>query len=113
MNEQTKKILIIVGLVILFIGITDTKKTGWPTAGTSWGTTALIGGGVATAPWWAPALAAHPIGWIIGGGLLLLLFAGPGLISSWGNVFNPQPTIPIWVWIAGFAILLLMVLRKK
>lgn len=49
---------------------------------------------------------------ILGGAFLTPLIAG-NWADTIRDLFAPQPTIPSWVWIAGFGILLIMVLKKK
>ena len=50
-----------------------------------------------------------PWGLAIGGALLL----GPWLINNWINLFQPDPVIPSWIFIAGFIILALFVLKGQ
>lgn len=50
-----------------------------------------------------------PWGFAIG----TLLIAGPWVFSSWKDLFAPTPTIPTWVIIGAFAVLIMIIFKKK
>lgn len=53
----------------------------------------------------------------ITGAVTVLILGGmvlaPSFLGRIVDIFRPQPTIPVWVYAAGFLVLLLMVLRRK
>ena len=50
--------------------------------------------------------------WGLGIGAVLLL--GPMIWTNWANLFHPATqTIPSWIYIAGFGILAIYILKRK
>ena len=64
------------------------------------GLAATLGGITKLIPGWGLAIGAA-------------LVAGPWLVNNWINIFQPDPVIPTWVFIAGFIILALFVLKGQ
>jgi len=113
--QQYQKVWVLIGIALFILAINNdsTKKEVFPAAvlgGASWltgSTLPVIGTGVGAAtavawPWFGIPL-------IILSGLMFM----PNIIQNWGNLFNPQPTIPIWVWLGAGLILLVIVMKKK
>ena len=109
--EQHKKLIVIIGILLIISSnsinqSSSTKKESFPV---NYGTqAAAVGVAAATSPWW---IGIPYIGWIIGGAGLLLL--GPSIIDNWVNLFRPDPTIPSWIWIGAFLVILFLILKKK
>ena len=57
-------------------------------------------------------LLSGPTGWIIIG-VSSLLFLAPSIINKWADLFSPQPTIPGFVWIGAFMVIIFLILSKK
>ena len=117
-----KQFILIGGLVLLIVIINGESHPGcasgqlcaqkeWTVGGIS--PAALGIGAAASAPlWWSSLVAMGPWGWALLGVGGILVFA-PSLITTWANLFRPESTIPIWVYLVGFGILLMFVMRKK
>lgn len=58
--------------------------------------------------YWVPA----PQTVLIVFGIVLLLFGSSFLINSIGNLFRPKSTVPVGVYLVGFAILFMLAKRK-
>ena len=107
--KQHKKWIVILGLFLIINSgpinqsLSD-KKESFPVNYN----TAAIGVAAATSPWW---VGIPYIGWIIGG--VALLFLGPSIIDNWAGLFRPDPTIPSWIWIGAFVVIIFLILKKK
>jgi len=106
-NKKVAILVLIISLIALSSSLEDGEKEGKKQAV---GTTLALTGTVGSLAWMG--LLGNPITWVVGG-IAALLFLGPGLITNWMDLFRPQPTIPIWVYIAGFLVLMMFVMRKK
>ena len=116
-NNKLLNIILIVSIILVIHGMTQTgsEDKKMAQAGQTEVATGTIGLGATTIfkKQFLPALAFIPgFVWAIGGILTIGLVA-PGIVGNIVDIFRPQPTIPIWVWIAGFAILVLMAFRRK
>jgi hypothetical protein len=112
MNSDTVwNLILIVSILLIINGMSDSESPDKKTAQAGQGQGAAGGVGVAS----FIAKKANPL--LAMGAVLSALFFAPNIISNWvnqiGNLFSPSPSIPGWVWIAGFFVLLLLVLKKK
>lgn len=119
-KEQIWNIILIISIILIIHGMT---KTGSPDkkeaqAGTSETQIGAVGLGVSSIYKKQLWLGASAAVWkAIAIPLAMLIAFLPNIftnfINAFKNVFSPQPTIPIWVYIAGFAVLVLFLSRKK
>ena len=66
----------------------------------------VVTGALSATPWLVRVIPGW--GWVVGGVLLL----GPFIIDKFTDIFQPEPTIPPWIYIGAFIILALLVLRS-
>ena len=105
-----KKILIIVGIILLMVVIdnnqqlVDNKKEANPFSAISGGLVAVVIGGIL---WATGAMSGLVVG------IIALIWGATRVGGGIWEWIYPTPAIPMWVWIAGFAILFFMVTRKK
>lgn len=107
MNKDTMwNIVLIISVILILHGMTNVGDTDKKTADAAAGETGLGAIGAV-----ASAIGKKAI-WPLLGPILLILAAGPFILGNWKNFFFPQ-SIPMWVWIAGFFILFMMMSSKK
>ena len=114
LTDKNKKMLIVIGVIFLLLYVfnnqpIDDKKEG---AG-EWGG---VGMGVAAGIVAILMLTgAGEVGLGVAASIAviaLLVFGGGGIFSGIAGLLTPDLSIPGWAWIAGFVILILIVLRK-
>lgn len=116
MNSNTIwTIILVISLFLIIHGMSNSGDTDKKTAQaaqseTVAGSIGAIASFIGKKGIWGIGVAAMP--WVIGGimGLLLLI---PNFLGNMIDLFRPTPSIPVWVWIVGFFVLILLVLKKK
>lgn len=116
-KEGVWNIILIVSLLLIIHGMSNSDDSDKKTAQAAQSEAAIGGIGVVGSivakkqAFWSVGLV-KALPWLVG--LFALL---PNIFSSWFNtitgMFNPQPSIPSWIWIGGFVILFLIILKKK
>lgn len=106
-KEMMWNILLVVSVILIINGMSHSGDTDKKTAevANSQATAGALGaiGFVMKKTVWPAAVIATI------GGLIYLI---PNFFGNIVDLVNPQPSIPSWVWIAGFLILALLIFRK-
>ena len=111
-NDKIWNIILLISVIMLIHGMSNSgdsdKKTaqvaqGETIAGASGAVVSMLGKKGFLAAIAAPAI------WAIAA----LIFLAPQWIGNWANLFNPAPSIPIWVWVVGFGLLFIMLTKRN
>ena len=117
-KDQIWNIVLIISIILIIHGMAKVGDLDKKTAEAAQGETAIgitgtvvyfIGkkgvaqGIFAVIPGW---------GWAAAVIVTLAMFV-PGIIKNIISIFKPTPTIPSWVWIAGFILLFVMISSRK
>ncbi len=108
-------IILITGLVMMNQTDEDEakKEVKIPGFGSGWAGTVTIGAGAMLLGRLGGFLGAlGPWGWTAMG-IAALVLIGPSIIGNWMDLAKPDPTIPGWVWIASFFVIMLMIISRK
>lgn len=114
-KEQIWNIVLIISIILVIQGLTKTGSPDKKEAQVGQGQTALGTIGVASSFFGRKMVVPAVVpGFVwVWGVFLAVASMVPNLITGIFGIFKPQPSIPMWVWVVGFALLAFMVLRKK
>ena len=104
-KDQIWNIVLIISIILIIHGMTKTGSSDKKEAQAGASETTLGAVGAA-----GSFIAKKTVWWY---GFLAVTAALPFIINQWDNLFSPQPTIPLWVYVIGFIILFMFVIRKK
>ena len=116
-KETIWNIVLIVSIIMIIHGMSNAGDKDKKSAQAAQDETAI--GSIGVVASFIGKKAAFPavLAWPLVTGIVAMFALGPSVFTGWvdsiTNLFNPQPGIPIWVWIAGFLVIILMVLKKK
>lgn len=116
-KEMAWNLILIVSIILIVNGISDSGDPDKKTARVGQDQTIVGIAGIAT---FAGKKAVAPLlaGWPLVAAILGITFLAPNIFSNWvdtiRDLISPSSiAIPGWIWIAGFFVLALMILKKK